>query len=321
MKKAIKIMLTALAVCSLSAVAVTVSGCGKIDEYKTKIEQLECNHEWTEGEETKAATCTENGEWSKTCTVCGLEKQDVIRALGHREIVLSAIPATCTKDGLTAGKQCSTCDTVLVQQETVAALGHTEVVLPAASATCTEDGLTEGKQCSVCDTVLVPQETVPGAHAYNNGICTSCNYVDVAKVDTSLMTEKTLEVGEKVANGFYRFYLTDSNFENGYMKVSSSDNWYIASYACYAMLIYIGEDPVEYAEIDYNSVDGFTQKGGDSIMDGYIITSSWIDIYIGTFSYTDDLYGTFTVDENTTFVEYGNGITIDNTTVKRLVME
>ncbi|MBQ9709367.1 MAG: hypothetical protein IJV67_01950 [Clostridia bacterium] len=69
--------------------------------------------------------------------------------------------ATCTEDGLTAGKKCSVCGEVLVAQEVIPAKGHTEVDVAGKEATCTEDGLTAGKKCSVCGEVLVAQEVIP----------------------------------------------------------------------------------------------------------------------------------------------------------------
>ena len=73
----------------------------------------------------------------------------------------AAVEATCTKTGLTEGKHCSVCNTVLVKQDTIPATGHTEVIDAAVEATCTKTGLTEGKHCSVCNTVLVKQDTIP----------------------------------------------------------------------------------------------------------------------------------------------------------------
>ena len=79
----------------------------------------------------------------------------------HTAVVDAAVPATCTKTGLTAGKHCAVCNTVLVAQTTVPAKGHTEVVDAAVAPTCTATGLTAGKHCAVCETVLVAQTTVP----------------------------------------------------------------------------------------------------------------------------------------------------------------
>ena len=68
---------------------------------------------------------------------------------------------TCTETGLTEGKHCSRCTTVLVAQTTVPALKHIEVIDKAVAPTCTETGLTEGKHCSRCTAVLVEQTVVP----------------------------------------------------------------------------------------------------------------------------------------------------------------
>jgi len=64
-----------------------------------------------------AATCTA----PQTCTVCGAE---LVAKLGHTEVTIPAVDATCTTPGKTEGKKCSVCGTVTVEQETVDALGH-----------------------------------------------------------------------------------------------------------------------------------------------------------------------------------------------------
>ena len=79
----------------------------------------------------------------------------------HTEVIDAAVAPTCTATGLTAGKHCAVCNTVLIAQTTVPAKGHTEVVDAAVPATCTATGLTAGKHCAVCNTVLVAQTTVP----------------------------------------------------------------------------------------------------------------------------------------------------------------
>ena len=64
------------------------------------------------------ATCTT----AQTCTVCHIE---LAPALGHTEVIDSAVAATCTKSGKTEGKHCSACGIVFVKQNSLPAKGHT----------------------------------------------------------------------------------------------------------------------------------------------------------------------------------------------------
>ena len=116
------------------------------------------------------ATCTESGKnvYSVTVLLGGQEfygEKEVNNpndpARGHTEVTDAAVAPTCTETGLTEGKHCSVCNTVLKAQEVIPATGHTEVTDAAVAATCTKTGKTEGKHCSVCNTVLTKQETIP----------------------------------------------------------------------------------------------------------------------------------------------------------------
>ena len=124
---------------------------------------------------TKEATCNSEGVQVIQCGNCGKTiRTDSLPATGlHAEVVDAAVAATCTTTGLTEGKHCSVCNTVIAAQKTIPAKGHTEVIDKAVAATCTASGLTEGKHCSVCNTVITAQTTIPATgHAWDTGVIT-----------------------------------------------------------------------------------------------------------------------------------------------------
>ena len=99
-------------------------------------ETASLGHNMTKTEAT-AATCITSGNseyWH--CDRCGkyfsdaagtteiAENSWVINAKGHTEEDIPAVPATCASTGLTAGRKCSVCGTVIVGQTDIPATGH-----------------------------------------------------------------------------------------------------------------------------------------------------------------------------------------------------
>lgn len=102
--------------------------------------------------EDKPATCTENGSKSRHCSRCDA-KTDVtaIPATGHKPVIDAAVAPTCTQTGLTEGKHCSVCDTVLVKQTIVEKLPHRwDEGVETKAPTCTEEGV-KTFTCSQCN--------------------------------------------------------------------------------------------------------------------------------------------------------------------------
>ncbi|MBQ7976148.1 MAG: hypothetical protein IJ300_10735 [Clostridia bacterium] len=78
----------------------------------------------------------------------------------HTVITQSAVEATCTETGMTEGKYCVVCDTILVASEVVPANGHASVDTPAVEPGYDTYGSAGGTHCSVCGIVLTEPEAV-----------------------------------------------------------------------------------------------------------------------------------------------------------------
>ncbi len=100
------------------------------------------------------ASCTADGTETARCVrygTGGCKETRTRTAVGtmkkHSEVIDAAVAATCTETGLTEGKHCSVCQTVLVKQQTVNAKGHEfETYVYNGDASCTADG-TETARC------------------------------------------------------------------------------------------------------------------------------------------------------------------------------
>ena len=99
--------------------------CGKVLEKGEEIPATG-NHVWGEGVVTKKATCTEAGEKTYTCTVCGDTKTEVIPATGHDYQVVGKKDATCEEDGYTGDEVCKNCGDVKSTGSVIPAKGHND---------------------------------------------------------------------------------------------------------------------------------------------------------------------------------------------------
>ena len=216
-------------------------------------------HTFGEWKTAKAATCTETGTQTRTCSVCGEVETQTIKALGHTVVVDKAVAATCTKTGLTEGKHCSVCNTVIKAQEVVPATGKHSFGdwKITKAATCTAEG-TQTRTCSVCgkvetatiakvahkyvDTVVKPTYTAQG---YTLHKCSVCGASSKDTYTAKLTLEKVtgVKLGGRAADAL----------RVNWCKNASADG--------YIVEMYQGNKWVRVAKITNNSTTTFRKAG------------------------------------------------------------
>ena len=137
--------------------------------------------EWTV---TKAATCTETGVSTRTCTVCGEAKETKdIPALGHKfgEWTVTKA-ATCTETGVST-RTCTVCGEAKETKD-IPALGH------KAGTVYAMDKDSHWLTCTVCGAVLTKE-----SHTYVQGVQCVCGLMK-----TSDSTVKKVEVKADVSS-------------------------------------------------------------------------------------------------------------------------
>ena len=198
----------------------------------TQFDKLEnpCEaHKWDDGKVTKAATCTEAGEKTYTCTVCGKTKVVAIPALGHIDENKDNICDRCgEKLGDTPTPPTPTTEKVVIYfagkgkvmtteeyTYTSATTGKSKVELVAADATL-EDGKVKTAATNVAEFEMTTTDgvttfkTADGKYLFADG-------TDVKLVDAE--GENTKFVLEDAANGkFIRCATAESNGKQQYLE-------------------------------------------------------------------------------------------------------
>lgn len=126
------------------------------------------------------------------CKYCGEEYGDINKN-NHKSVVTEkAVASTCYRTGLTEGKHCTACDTVIKEQTVTAVKAHrySSVVTPA---TCKTQGYTT-HTCQYCKTGYTDSFTAKAKHIDidENNKCDKCYVIihQIGKV-TGLKAKKT----------------------------------------------------------------------------------------------------------------------------------
>lgn len=114
--------------------------CENCEYYETETIDATGKHIYDEYVSDNNASCLHDGTLTARCNTCDKTHTvtDAGSAKGHKEVVDTGTPATCTSIGLTDGKHCSKCGQIIVEQEIIPQTEHID---------SNEDGY-----CDDCDT-------------------------------------------------------------------------------------------------------------------------------------------------------------------------
>ena len=113
------------------------------------------NHSWDAGKVTTKATCTEEGEKTFTCSICGDEKTEKISATGHQHTeIRNKKEATCKETGYSGDTWCKDCGKKILSGQTIAktenhSWNQGEIT---KEPTCKEEG-EKTFTCSICGNI------------------------------------------------------------------------------------------------------------------------------------------------------------------------
>ena len=115
------------------------------------------NHSWSEWTEP-AVSCTQGGEKTRFCTVCGDKQTDTLDALGHEMEHYAAKEATCESAGNIEYYGCGRCKlnfadeegNVRLEEVEIGKLAHNMTHHALRESTCTQAGSVEYWSCSLC---------------------------------------------------------------------------------------------------------------------------------------------------------------------------
>lgn len=153
-------------------------------------------HKWNDWTEITTPTCTAVGSKTRTCSVCNVTDTSEIAAKGHNYIA-TVTNQTCTEKGYTT-HTCSVCGNSYVDSY-VEATGHTYVVT-VTNPTCTEKGYTT-HTCSACGDSYIDSYVNVLGHSFGDWVVTKAPTYTEKGIETRTCTvcgaKETLEIDMK----------------------------------------------------------------------------------------------------------------------------
>lgn len=203
-------------------------------------------HDYSDKKIINDANCTTSGQWQQVCKTCNDKKTGTIDAKGHawnKEFTIDKKP-TCTEKG-EKSIHCKMCGEIK-DTEVIPAKGHTDIKVSAKDATCTEIGYKEGVECIVCgerrqekiekidhvfnSTYTVDKEATYGDAGMKSIHCSMCGKI---KKGTEVEIPKLvckIAAPTKISTSLTSYYGSTAGYDDlkiTWDKVEGADGYYI----------------------------------------------------------------------------------------------
>ena len=126
-----------------------------------------CEHHWDQGEIITEATCTEEGEKTFTCTICGNTKTEKVSTTDHQHMeIRNQKNPTCKEAGYSGDTYCADCGVKIFSGQTIAKTkNHNwDGGVITTEPTCTERG-EKTFTCTICGNTNTKKVNATG-HSY-----------------------------------------------------------------------------------------------------------------------------------------------------------
>ena len=225
--------------CKEEGIITYTCSCG--DAYTKTIEKVD--HIFGENVNTKVVSCTEDGENSSICTVCGYVEVTIIESPGHSMVdgicticgydenkyihkhqysISEIYEATCVEEGTTM----YICECGDSYSEVIPTIDHTPSDwIIDKEATCKENGA-KYKECTICQSILENKVVEKVDHNMVDGKCSNCDYEEIEDHTHNYVGKVTKESTCKVEGIItYLCECGDTYTEPIEMKNHISSNW------------------------------------------------------------------------------------------------
>ncbi len=172
----------------------------------------------------KASSCKNEGYNYRKCVVCGKEAERTVTAKKEHNLkTVNARTVTCTVDGFSGNKKCSSCGTVVEYGNVIKAPGHkSSDWIIESHPTETADGY-KYKECTVCYEVLeskvikyVTSLATPVVEVKNSAKGIKVTWDDIANAESYIIYRRTYNAETKKWSGW-------SKIKTGYTGTGYTD--------------------------------------------------------------------------------------------------